>query len=123
MKNLDLSRLKGITFYCIISPHTEIKCCETTYEGDTVNHTHITADGTVKKCQGKISLSDATRDEDRSVVEEYEGGKRIEFKVLDTDYETYMIKVTERGTFLCMNEPEPAEEKVKKFKVVGERDC
>ena len=118
-----MSRLKGKTFYCIISPHAENKCCETTYEGDSVNHTHITADGTVKKCQGKISLSDATRDEDRSVVVEYEGNKRIEFKVLDSDYETYIIKVTEEGTYLCMNEPEPDEEKVKKFKVVGARVC
>ena len=58
-----------------------------------------------------------------SVVVEYEGNKRIEFKVLDSDYETYMIKVTEEGTYLCMNEPEPDEEKVKKFKVVGARVC
>jgi hypothetical protein len=43
--------------------------------------------------------------------------------LLDTDYETYMIKVTEKGTFLCMNEPEPDEEKVKKFKVVGAHEC
>ena len=123
MKDLDMSKFKGKTFYCIISPHTENKCCETTYGEDSAIHTHVTADGNVKKCQGKISLSDATRDEDRSVVVEYEGGKRIEFKVLDTDYETYMIKVAEEGAYLCMNEPEPDEEKVKKFKVVGAREC
>ena len=107
-----MNRLKGKTFYCIISPHTGNSCCETTFLGDYANHTHIDADGKVQKRQGLISLSDATCEEDRSVVVNYEGDKRIQFKVLDTDYETFIIKVTEMGTYLCMNQTEPDEDKV-----------
>ena len=122
MKELDMSRLEGKTFYCIIAPHTGHSCCETTYQGDFATHTHIDAEGNFQKRQGKILLSDATCEEDRSVVIDYENN-RFEFKVIDTDYETFIIKVTEMGTYLCMNVPEPAEEKIMSFNVKGERVC
>ena len=122
MQDLDMNRFKGKTFYCIIAPHTGHSCCETTYQGDFVTHTHIDAEGNVQKRQGKLVLSDATREEDRSVVVDYEND-RVEFKVIDTDYETFINKVTEMGPYLCMNDPEPEEEKIMSFNIKGERVC
>lgn len=52
MKELDMNRLKGKTFYCIISPHIGTSCCETTYLGDYAIHTHIDVDGNIEKRQG-----------------------------------------------------------------------
>ena len=32
-----------------------------------------------------------------------------------------MIKMTEKGRYLCMNEPDPDEERIKQFKLDGAR--
>ena len=117
--DLDLYKLKGKTFKTVIAPTDAHKCSQTTFLGDYCEHSYIDCCGKIQQCACKCEIHSG------AVLAKSVGEPTaIEFKIVATDYDTYVVKVTREGAYLLVRDPndtEMIENLIKKYGIQGAR--
>ena len=100
MSDFDFYKLKGKTFFTVMAPSGTHKSSRTTYLGSYCTHSFVNQEGLTMNCSCVLS-----NDNDCLIATSMsDSNLKWIMKIIDTDYDNYLIKTTDKGIYLMVKD-------------------